>query len=197
MICVKQIVNDVFASNTYVLSNDNSNEYWLVDVGDFNKVTDILPENAIVKGVFLTHSHFDHIYGLNDLHKRFPNCIVFTSEYGKEAIYSEKKNFSYYHDSPMSYTGENVCVIKNNAIVELWNEVSMKVVATPGHCPSCLTYVLDKYIFTGDSYIPGVPLVTKLPKGNKKQAEESKNYILRLANGKNICAGHGEIVLNL
>lgn len=197
MICVKQIINDVFASNTYVLSNDNSNDYWLVDVGDFDKVVDILPENANLKGVFLTHSHFDHIYGLNEMCKYFPDSIVYTSEYGKEAICSEKKNFSFYHESPMAYKGENVIILKDNDKVQLWNDIFMDVVATPGHCPSCLTYITGRYIFTGDSYIPDVPLVTKLPKGNKKLGAESLVKILKLANGKNICAGHGDVIINI
>lgn len=45
------------------------------------------------------------------------------------------------------------------------------VIETPGHCPSCLTYYTDNYIFTGDSYIPNVKVVTKLPYGDKKSRD--------------------------
>lgn len=48
-------------------------------------------------------------------------------------------------------------------------------------------------MFTGDAYIPGVKVVTKLPKGNRKLAAESIERIESLAKGKNICPGHGEV----
>lgn len=65
MLQVKQIVNSIFTSNTYVLFDDDYDYCWLVDIGDFNKVADVLPPGVEIRGVFLTHSHFDHIYGLN------------------------------------------------------------------------------------------------------------------------------------
>ena len=62
--------------------------------------------------------------------------------------------------------------------------------ATPGHCPSCLTFYTKNYVFTGDSYIPEVPVVTKLPKGNRALAEVSKEKILKLSEDRKIMAGH-------
>lgn len=52
------------------------------------------------------------------------------------------------------------------------------VIETPGHCPSCLTYYTDNYIFTGDSYIPNVKVVTKLPYGDKKKQRLLLNIFL-------------------
>ena len=53
-----------------------------------------------------------------------------------------------------------------------------------------MTYFTNDYIFTGDSYIPGVEVVTKLPRGNKKDAEHSLEKILNLTEARTICAGH-------
>jgi len=68
---------------------------------------------------------------------------------------------------------------------------------TPGHNLGCLTMVMGDLIFTGDSYIPGVKVSTQLPGGDKKLAQLSLDRILRLAEGKRICPGHGEITENL
>lgn len=194
MLRIKQIVNKIFTSNTYVISEGISNIYWLIDVGDFDKVIDILPNNANIKGVFLTHSHFDHIYGMNELYERFPKCIVYTSTYGAKAMCSEKMNFSFYHENPVIFKGKNIKVLKEKDTIELFEGCWMRVFETPGHCPSCLTYILDNYIFTGDSYIPDVAVVSKLPKGNKELASNSRERIIQLAKGLVICAGHGPIV---
>lgn len=191
MLQVRQIVNCIFSSNTYVLFDEDYNYCWLVDIGDFNKVSDVLPIGIVVKGVFLTHTHFDHIYGANALLRAFYDCQVFTSEYGKVALYDEKKNFSKYHQAPFVYKGTDVTVLKDGDKIELYPGVFMTAYETPGHCPSCLTFVADNWIFTGDAYIPDVKVVTKLPKGEKLLAKVSLKKISVLSAGKLICPGHG------
>ncbi|MBR6438141.1 MAG: MBL fold metallo-hydrolase [Bacteroidales bacterium] len=194
MLQVKQIVNNIFTSNTYLLFDDDYDYCWLIDIGDFEKVANAIPSGVEVRGVFLTHTHFDHTYGINVLHKAYPNCCVYTAEYGKVALYDEKKNFSRYHEAPFVYEGTDVAVLQDNEKVEIYPGLFITAIATPGHCPSCLTYVLNDWIFTGDSYIPNVKVVTKLPNGDRKQAKQSRDIILQMALGKNICPGHGEIV---
>lgn len=197
MVRVERIVNKIFESNTYVISNDGLKDVWLVDVGDTEKVLSILPLHSIVKGVLLTHTHFDHIYGLNTLHSACRDCFVYTSSYGKVALYDEKKNFSKYHESPFVYEGTNVTILKDGDNIELFSGVFITAYETPGHCPSCLTYVLDNWIFTGDAYIPEVKVVTKLPGGDRAIAKQSLERIIGLAEGKIVCAGHGEFESNI
>lgn len=192
MLQVKQIVNSIFTSNTFVVFDSEYDYCWLIDIGDYHKVAAELPAGVKVKGVFLTHTHFDHTYGINELHRNHPECRVYTAEYGKVALYDDKKNFSKYHEASFVYDGTDIVVLKDEDSVELYPGVTMRVYETPGHCPSCLTYVLNDWVFTGDSYIPGVKVVTKLPKGNKAQAQESVRKILELSKGKMICPGHGE-----
>lgn len=192
MLQVKQIVNNIFTSNTWMLFDDCYDYCWLVDIGDYKKVSDALPSGIEVKGLLLTHTHFDHTYGINKLHEAHPECRVYTAEYGKIALYDEKKNFSKYHVASFTYNGDDVEVLNEGDQLEIFPGTILTAYATPGHCPSCLTYVLDNWIFTGDAYIPDIKVVTKLPGGNRIQAKQSKEIILKLAVGKVICAGHGK-----
>jgi glyoxylase-like metal-dependent hydrolase (beta-lactamase superfamily II) len=192
MLEVRRIVNHIFTSNTYLLYDECYSYCWLIDIGDFDRVADAVPEEVQVRGVFLTHTHFDHIYGINALHRAYPECRVYTTEYGVVALYDEKKNFSKYHELPFVYEGTEVIVLNDDESIELYPEISMKVYATPGHCPSCLTYIVGNWVFTGDSYIPDVKVVTKLPGGDRILAKQSLDKILKLTEGKVVCAGHGE-----
>ena len=72
---IHQIINSIFQSNTYILANDKY--CWIIDIGDTDKVYDYIDDKYNVKSIFITHSHFDHIYGLNNLIERFPDCTIY------------------------------------------------------------------------------------------------------------------------
>ena len=190
MIITKPI-NSIFNSNTYILENKSYNYCWLIDIGDINY---LIEKSLNIKGIFLTHSHFDHIYGLPKLLEFFPDCKIITNQYGKEALGDDKLNLSRYHDSPVVVKSDNIVSCKNGDELEIFDDITFQILETPGHCPSCLTYYTDDYIFTGDSYIPGIKVVTNLPKGNKIQAQESVEKIKKIIENRTVCPGHGEMV---
>ena len=192
MIQIKEIVNSIFTSKTYILFCEGADKAWLVDIGDIEPVVEFLQEKKLtVEGVFLTHGHFDHIYGLPSLIEHYPNCRVYTTEFGKESLASDKLNMSRYHDTPIIYEGDNVTVVHEGDSIRLFDgEPLMEFFETPGHNPGCLTMVLGDMIFTGDAYIPGVGANTQLPYANKEQAQQSLERLLKSTEGKKIFSGH-------
>ncbi len=192
MIEIHDITNSIFTSKTYILSREGSDKAWLVDIGDVEPVLDYLNEKKLtVQGVFLTHAHFDHIYGLEALVEHFPSCNVFVTQYAKEALASDKLNMSRYHGDRINYDIDNVTVVHEGESMTLYeDEPQMVFYETPGHNPGCLTMVWNNYIFTGDAYIPGVGANTKLPGADKELAKQSLERILKLAQGRTILSGH-------
>jgi glyoxylase-like metal-dependent hydrolase (beta-lactamase superfamily II) len=188
---IERIVNQIFNSNTYILHKDGSLDYWLVDIGDIEPILNLLPLKAIIKGVFLTHAHFNHIYGLEALMGHFPSCKVIVCEYAKQALASDKLNMSRYHGTPIIFESDNVIVVHEGDRMCLFDrELEMVFYETPGHNPGCLTMVMGDLIFTGDAYIPGVGANTRLPRADKELAKISLERILKLAAGKTILSGH-------
>ncbi len=192
MIQVKAIVNSIFTSKTYILFCKGEDKAWLVDIGDVEPVVEFLVEKALtVECICLTHAHFDHIYGLPELVKRYPQCMVYVTEYAKEGLASDRLNMSRYHETPVTYKGNNIVVVHEGESMSLFDdELYMQFFETPGHNPGCLTMVLGDLIFTGDAYIPGVGANTQLPHANKEQAQQSLERILKMAKGKKIFSGH-------
>ena len=82
-------------------------------------------------------------------------------------------------------------VLYDSDNIEIYPGIFLTAYETPGHCPSCLTYVLNNWVFTGDSFIFRVKVVTKLPKGDRFLAKESLEKIMSFSQGKMICPGHG------
>lgn len=178
----------------YVLEDTNSNDVWLVDIGssDFSVFSE-----KNVRGVFVTHTHIDHIQGVNALVAKYPDCIIYTNQAGKEGLYNDKINLTYYHEKPLCFIGGNVQIVKEGDKIPLFDEFEMDIIETPGHHPSCVSYKCGKYLFTGDSYIPDVPVVTKLKGGNREEARKSVEKIMEyVREGVVVCAGHGEETIN-
>ena len=189
---IERIINSVFTSNTFVLTDEGSQDAWLVDVGDVEPIMKVVG-NRNVKGLFVTHTHYDHIYGINKLVELFPECVIYTSLHGKEGLFSEKLNFSKYHDDPVIFKGKHIEILGEGEEISLFPYIILKTVHTPGHDWSCITYYTDEEIFTGDSYIPNIKVITSMPKSNKEEAKISLGKILELAKTRNVYPGHNEI----
>ncbi len=189
MLIVDSIVNSIFNSITWLLSDNGCNQVWLVDCGDVEPLIAKLGGRTIA-GVLLTHAHYDHIYGLPELLSLFPDCKVFTNDEGKNALGNSKYNLSLFQEHPMTVVGDSIQICREGDSVPLFRNNFAVVYETPGHHPSCLTFVLGNYCFTGDSYIPGIKVVTNLPRGNKEMALESQLRIIEIAEGKTILPGH-------
>ena len=193
MVKVEYITNKFFSSRTYVLLNELNDYVWLVDCGDIDEAIETLAKGKCVKGVMMTHTHADHLYGLNRLLELFPHAKIFTNMFGAEALSDSRLNITRYHSEVPDFEithKDNVVVVDEGAQIDLFEGVSADVFLTTGHDASCLTYKIDKYLFTGDSYIPGIPVVAKFPKSNKKLAAVSETRIKTLADGLIVCPGH-------
>ena len=191
MLTVDYITNKVFNSRTYILTSEATDGVWLVDCGDVEVVFERIGEKQI-EGVLLTHTHSDHIYGLEALTGRFPNVKVYTNVFGTEALKSPKLNISRYHSEYPDIVfdrPENICVVGDGDIIELPGE-TVTVYETVGHDPSCLCFRIGNRLFTGDAYIPGVKVFTGFPYSNRQQAQQSVERILQLSENCLVMPGH-------
>lgn len=185
------IVNQIFNSITYILPIGSEKECYLVDCGDVEK---LIEQGWKVRGVLLTHSHFDHIYGLNKLIEVCPEAFVYTNQAGKEGLVNDKWNFSRYHTEVENFIFtkmENVRIL-DEGIQTLEGGLYIDVLFTPGHDPSCISYIVGNNLFTGDAYIPDIEPFQKFPRSNKEQALESLVRLQEMEKkyGYTICAGH-------
>lgn len=190
---VKQIVNNFLTSNSYIIYQEESPFVWLIDAGDADKIMSWIDERGkTIKGVFITHSHSDHIYGLNDILKYTNDFKVYTSYNGKIGLYSDKLNFSRYHSRPFVYGGDNVVVLEDNQHIEIFENSEIVAFKTTGHDWSCMSYKIGELLFTGDSYIPSTKVVTTFPNSDKIEAKKSVDFLVGMSGIKIIYPGHGD-----
>lgn len=176
---VRHHVNYIFNSISYRIIDT------LIDCGD------TWDGFSYASTVLLTHAHFDHIYGLNELLRISPQAKVYTNDFGKEMLLNARKNLSFYHETPFVFEHpESIVTVNDGDVLNLDREITAKAVFTPGHNPSCITWVIGNALFTGDSYIPGIKTVTNLSGGNRSQANKSEELIKQLAIDWTIYPGH-------
>lgn len=189
---LSKFVNSYYASNTFMLSLADADGVWLVDCGDYCQVKNELNGRKVI-GALLTHTHVDHIYGLNDLLTDFPNVKIYTNDFGKQALSNPKLNMSYYHEDIPDFTiNSSADIITLNDKDDIFIGLGCKAIAmsTQGHYKSCISYQIDKFLFSGDSYIPTARLVASFPNSNKKEALKSYERLAAMAGDYDLCPGH-------
>ena len=177
MIHVHTILNGILNSCTYILYNESKDVY-LIDCGDIEPIRNFISSNRkTIRGIFLTHCHYDHIYGINDVINLFPEVVIYGSKDTITGLKDTKINLSKYHGSPLVVDEKSILKeISEASLLEILEE-KINVLATPGHDTGCLSYRIGNMLFTGDSYIPNLPVFTKWKNSNKIEAAKIENRL--------------------
>lgn len=137
--------NSIMNTVTYVLYREDIDYCVLIDCGFSEVLIDSLEKlGKRVKAVFLTHAHYDHIYGLNILLEHFSDALVYTNEEGSDALTDIKKNFSKYHHELVPFVFEhtaNVRLLEEGEML-IWEDEKMRVIFTPGHDVTCFSFTI-------------------------------------------------------
>lgn len=171
----------------------NSNSC-IIDIGEYEVLREFIHrEKIIVDKIFLTHGHYDHIFGLKSFIEDFPHCVIYGHEYTIECVKNDKLNLSFYYNIDLQIKKFQFIKINSFDNIEIFKDSFLKAYLTPGHNAGSITFKNGNNIFTGDSYIPFTPVVTKLKTGNKDLNLNSLELIRSLINPESIIhPGHGD-----
>lgn len=188
---IVRFINKVFNSNTYLLYEKQNAV--IVDIGDTDELFDFIRTHSLtVKALLLTHTHYDHIYGIRNFMNNFPEMPIFTSQFGEVALNNPQWNFSRYHNDNIAIQSNRVITMIDGQDLRLSPFPVIKVIETPGHDRSCLTFQLEDMLFTGDSYIPGIKTVDTFPKSDKLLAKYWTEELMKMSEKYKIYPGHGD-----
>ena len=195
MLNVHQIVNDYQYSCTYILYQEDCEYVWLVDCGSAIDIVEdwLQTNNKQLKGVFLTHSHDDHTFGLRRLLRLMPDIPIYLSaKEGIKCVQDIRLNLTKYTSEPYQVFSNHFVELKDGDKVKLFPNVKLIAIQADGHSPDSIIYKVGKWLFTGDAYIPPLAVVTKLPGADKLRAAESLGMIKELVEREKLIiqAGH-------
>jgi glyoxylase-like metal-dependent hydrolase (beta-lactamase superfamily II) len=137
------------ANFTYIISDIQTRLAAIVDPSwDLQEIFQLLTEKKLkAKHIINTHSHFDHVFGNDEVAKVTGATVIQHSN---------------------SQLRKDISVAENDVV--LIGSVSLKVLHTPGHSKDSICLIIDKEaVFTGDTLFVGAVGRIDLPGGNPKE----------------------------
>lgn len=169
MIEVMRFINHPVNSNCFVVFNRNWKDCIVIDPGseDSAHLLEFLKHkkfNPVY--IVLTHHHFDHIWGLENLKKHYPDAYIVCSEDCHKRIVDRKQNLSlYFNQIGFDAPGADI-VIHGHTHLEFHTE-SVALYISRGHSESSIIIKIGDNLFTGDNLIFNETTVLKLPTSSK------------------------------
>ncbi len=195
---VARFINEPVPSNCYVIYDSSTIDgvCIVVDPGSRNntELLSYLKENSLTpQYIVLTHEHFDHIWGVNELVLIYKVPIV-CSELCSQRIKDSFDNCSAMYDDNMAVVIDGATIsIESIGYKLIFCGSQLEFYETPGHSDASVCFVLNGCLFTGDALLKDLKTVTKLPTGSKeKQRYTLRDLYTMQGQGLIVYPGHGD-----
>lgn len=167
---IVKILNQVAYENTYLLHNDQAT--LVIDPGsDYPTILQKIEEiGKPVVAILLTHTHYDHIMGIEPVRQAFNNPPVYVSDKEASWLYTPTDNLSgldRHSDMPDVVVNPAEEVFQYDQPYDLAG-FHFSVVKTPGHSWGGVSFVFpeEEMVFTGDALFKGTVGRSDLPTSN-------------------------------
>jgi len=183
----------VFATNTYLVVDEDTNKAVLIDPdGDGKQIAVLLDrEGYSLEAILLTHGHFDHILAAQPLHE-LHDAPVYIHMLDAEMLDNPNKS-SYMEVICQLEPPEDLPREHYGSVLEICG-LKLQVIHTPGHSKGsvCLYDSESKIMFSGDTIFRAGYGRSDLYGGNNLELIRSLKSLLTTLPGETIVlSGHG------
>jgi hydroxyacylglutathione hydrolase len=181
-------------NNTYLLWDDASRQAVVIDPSfEPSPLVDFIQDNQLLLiGIWLTHAHFDHTAGINDLLNSLQIDVPIWLHPDDLDLYKNNGLSTFFgFEMPALPAKTNLL---NDGQLLLIGDFQVELHHTPGHCPGHVIFYAPgiSTAFTGDLIFRNGVGRTDLPGSNQDDLEKSiQIHIFNLPGETILLSGHG------
>ncbi len=198
---IGKMVLGVCQTNCYFLYREGGEECIVVDPADQGvNIFRALQKNGFrVAGILLTHGHFDHIWGLDELRDAANAAADEDAEPVKTYAYEAERVLLQDADKNVSRQAGRPCTTYADVYVKDGQEITIagmtcKVIATPGHTAGGCCYYFEEagFLLSGDTLFAESVGRTDFPTGSMSTLVRSvRERLFVLPDDTKVYPGHG------
>ncbi len=180
-----------FYKNGYVINFEENNNAVLIDPGEeVDELLKYINQNKLnILYILLTHAHIDHLFGLTKA-KTVTNAKICLHPDDIKLYKSVQEQADWFGVKIESLPKIDIFLM-DNQILSIGN-YQIKTIHTPGHTPGGICFLINNFLFAGDTIFESSIGRTDLPGGDYNILINSiKNKLLILDDNTIIYPGHG------
>lgn len=188
---IVNIPTGMLQANTYLVCDETSRLGFIVDLGGYSKeLKNIIEKNDIqIQYIVLTHGHGDHIGGVQEHLKDFPDAKVVCSRAEEKMLLDPELNEAH-HFGPEKVSFNPDILVDDGDTLTVGN-MTMKFIMTPGHTEGGMCILIDDVLFSGDTLFCRSIGRTDLAGGDFRTIMESiKKKLFLLPDETQVLPGH-------
>ena len=188
---IVNIPTGMLQANTYLVCDETSRLGFIVDLGGYSKeLKNIIEKNDIqIQYIVLTHGHGDHIGGVQEHLKDFPDAKVVCSRAEEKMLLDQELNEAH-HFGPEKVSFKPDILVDDGDTLTVGN-MTMKFIMTPGHTEGGMCILIDDVLFSGDTLFCRSIGRTDLAGGDFRTIMESiKKKLFLLPDETQVLPGH-------
>ena len=188
---IVNIPTGMLQANTYLVCDETSRLGFIVDLGGYSKeLKNIIEKNDIqIQYIVLTHGHGDHIGGVQEHLKDFPDAKVVCSKEEEKMLLDPELNEAH-HFGPEKVSFKPDILVDDGDTLTVGN-MTMKFIMTPGHTEGGMCILIDDVLFSGDTLFCRSIGRTDLAGGDFRTIMESiKKKLFLLPDETQVLPGH-------
>ena len=189
-VTIERIPQGPIAANTYIVTDEATNHAVIIDVGDCS--LDFLQklDGKTIDAILLTHGHFDHIGGVEQL-KAATGAPILIHEQDAPCLLDDEQNLSDSNGTPLQFSvGADRLLHEGDTIS--FGETTFTVLHTPGHTKGGVCYIdkENRLLFSGDTLFCLTAGRTDLYGGSAEALLASLIRLSRLEGDYTVYPGH-------